>query len=83
MTTDELTIHLTADRFAELTRAAQVQGKTLDELADEAIAMLPRKRRLEELMDYGHRRAQELGIREEDVDRLIHEGRAENKACRR
>ena len=64
-------IHLTADRFAELACAAQAQGKTPDELADEAIAMLLRKRRLEDLMEYGQQRAQELGIKEDDVDRLI------------
>ena len=79
MATGANNIHLTADRFAELACAAQAQGQSPDELADEAIAMPLRRRRLEDLMEYGQR-AQELGIKQDDVDRLIHEGRAESRA---
>ena len=45
MSADVNNIHLTDERFAELSRAAQAQGKTPDDLADEAIAILLRKRR--------------------------------------
>ena len=45
MSADINNIHLTDERFAELSRAAQAQGKTPDDLADEAIAILLRKRR--------------------------------------
>lgn len=44
MATGANNIHLTADHLAELTCAAKAQGKRPDELADEAIAMLLRKR---------------------------------------
>ena len=70
-------IHLSEERFAELVQIAESQGKTPDELAEEAVAIHLRRSRLERLMAYGQRRAQELGIQEADVDRLIHEGRAE------
>lgn len=72
-------IHLTGARFAELLQAAQAQGKTPDELADEAIATLVRKRRLDNLMEFGQSHAQELGIAEGEVGRLISEVRAERR----
>ena len=71
------TIHLTDDRFAELARAAQAWGKTPDELADEAIAMLLRMRGLDDLLEFGQRQARELGIPKRNVNRLISEVRAE------
>jgi hypothetical protein len=80
MSIEAKTIHLTEERFAELTRAAHAQGRTPDELADEAIAMLLRKRRLDDLMEFGQRHTRELGIPEGDVNRLISEVRAERKA---
>ena len=72
-------INLTEARFAELLQAAQAQGKTPDELADEAIAMLVRKRRLHHLMEFGQRHSQELGIAEGDVNQLISDVRAERR----
>ena len=72
-------INLTEARFAELLEAAQAQGKTPDELADEAIAMLVRKRRLHHLMEFGQRHSQELGIAEGAVNQLISDVRAERR----
>jgi hypothetical protein len=73
------TIQPSEARFAELAQAASAQGKTPEELADEAIAMLVRKRRLDELIDFGRRHAGKLGVREDDVERLIAEVRAERR----
>ena len=72
-------IQLTESRFSELAQIAQAQGKTPDELADEAVAMLVRKSQLEELMDFGQRHSAALGISEHDVDRLIAENRIERR----
>ena len=36
-------------------------------------------RRWQKLVEYGNGQAQKLGIKEEDVDRLIHEWRAEQR----
>jgi hypothetical protein len=38
--------------------------------------------RLRELQAYGKKRADEMGIQEEDIDRLIHEYRAERRSRR-
>jgi|RhiMethySRZTD1v2_1073278.scaffolds.fasta_scaffold1616523_2 hypothetical protein len=72
-------IHLTDARYAELLQVAQAQGKTPDELADEAIAALVRKRRLDKLMEFGQRHTEQLGIAEGEVERLISEVRAERR----
>ncbi|MGD1097210.1 MAG: hypothetical protein ABSB35_35140 [Bryobacteraceae bacterium] len=72
-------IHLTEERFAELARAAAAQSKSPDELADEAIAMLLCKRRLDELMQFGQRHTRDLGIPENDIERLISEVRSERR----
>jgi len=44
MSTEANVVHLTAERFDALVRAAADQGKSPDELADEAIAALLRRR---------------------------------------
>lgn len=72
-------VYLTSDRFAQLADAAQAQGKTPDQLADEAIAMLLRRQALDDVMNFGHLHAKELGIPEADVDRLISEVRSERR----
>ena len=72
-------INLTETRFADLLQAAQAQGKTPDELADETIAILVRKRRLHNLMEFGQRHTQELGLAESDVNQLISDVRAERR----
>ena len=77
MGTGANTIHLTDGRYAELTQAAQARGKTPDELADEAIAMPLRTRRLDDVMEFGQRHTRELEIPESDVNRLIAEVRTE------
>ena len=77
MQTQAKSIQLADDRFAELARVALALGKTPDELADEAIAILLRKRRLDDLVEFGQRHTQELAIPESDVDRLISEVRSE------
>ena len=76
-------INLTEARFAERLQAAQALGKTPDELADEAIAMLVHKRRLHHLMEFGQRHTQELGIAESDVNQLISDVRVERRRADR
>jgi hypothetical protein len=80
MSTEPKVIHLTEERFAELSQVAAAQSKSPDELADEAIALLLRKRRLEDLMQFGQRHALSLGVPEGDVERLISETRSERRS---
>jgi hypothetical protein len=56
LNTDAKSICPTGDRFSELTRAAQAEGKTPDEPADEAIALLLRNRRADDLWRPGNPR---------------------------
>jgi response regulator RpfG family c-di-GMP phosphodiesterase len=78
-------IALEPDLLERVGKLAQEEGKTADELANELLGPLLeiRKqvetsgRRWQKVVDYGNAQAQKLGIREEDVDRLIHEWRGE------
>jgi hypothetical protein len=71
----------------QVDQLAQEEGKTPDEVANELLGSLLELRKLRDatdtrwrdLVDYGARKAEKLGIREEDVDRLIHEFRAEQR----
>jgi len=47
----------------------------VDELANEAV----KRYALDKLVRYGKARAEALGYKPEDVDRLIHESRQENR----
>ena len=53
--------------FERISEEAAAEGKTVDELANEAAKRFMALRRLDKLQRYGQQRAAELGIREEDV----------------
>jgi len=80
-------IALEPDLLEQVDKLAQAEGKTADELANELLGQLleirkqaeASDRRWRDLVDYGQRQAEKLGIKEEDVDRLIHEWRAEQR----
>jgi hypothetical protein len=65
--------------FDRMTEEAAAEGKTPDALANEATQRFLALRRLDRLQRYGQKRAEELGITEEDIPRLIAESRAENR----
>ena len=79
-------IALADDVFERVREQAETEGKTADELANELLGPLLEIRktaeasdRWQELVDYGQRQAEKLGIKEADVDRLIHEWRDEQR----
>jgi hypothetical protein len=72
-------IALEPELFARMTEEAAAEGRTSDELANEAAQRYLALRRLDRLQRYGLNRAQELGITEEDIPRLIAESRAEHR----
>ncbi len=80
-------IALEPDLLEQVGKLAQEEGKTADELANELLGPLleirkqaeASDRRWQKLVEYGNGQAQKLGIKEEDVDRLIHEWRAEQR----
>ena len=65
--------------FARITEAAAAEGTTADQIANEATKRYLALRRLDRLQRYGQKRAEELGITEDDVPRLIAESRAERR----
>jgi hypothetical protein len=80
-------IALEPELLEEVGKRAQEEGKTADELANELLGPLleirrqaeASDRRWQNLLDYGRGRAEKLGITENDVDRLIHEWRSEQR----
>jgi hypothetical protein len=80
-------IALEPDILERVGKLAEEEGKTVDELANELLGPLldirrqadASDQRWRDLVDYGQRQAEKLGIREEDVDRLIHEWRSEQR----
>ena len=65
--------------FARITEEAAAEGTTADQIANEATKRYLALRRLDRLQRYGQKRAEELGITEDDVPRLITESRAERR----
>ena len=65
--------------FARITEEAAAEGTTADQIANEATKRYLALRRLDRLQRYGQKRAEELGITQDDVPRLIAESRAERR----
>ena len=79
MHTDAKNIHRPENRLAELTRGAQAQGRTPDDLADEAVAMHLRRRRLKDLLAHGEQCGRESGYAPEQVSDVMHDFRREQR----
>ncbi len=62
---------------------AKKESRTMSELIREALRHYERRSWWDEVNAYGRARAERQGIREEDVDRLIHEDRAARKSARK
>lgn len=71
------TVTLSDELYAQASREAQAEGKTTDEIAQDALTAYLALRRLDRLQEYGQQRADELGLTETDVPRLIAETRRE------
>ncbi len=55
----------------------------MSELVREALRQYERRSWWDEVNAYGRQRAEELGLREADVDRLVHEARRSAKSAAR
>ncbi len=82
-TTKTISVSLPPEMLKEAERVARAEGRTRSELVREALRHYIRAREWEEISAYGRARARELGIREKDVDRIIHEYRAEQRQKRK
>jgi CopG family transcriptional regulator / antitoxin EndoAI len=79
-TTKVLSITLPDAMLKDAKKLAKKENRTMSELVREALRRYGAVQRLKELQSYGEQRARELGINEGDVDRLIHEYRAERRS---
>ena len=65
--------------LAEAERAAYDDHISVDELVRDAVERRLRERRRRSLYAYGEQQARKLGVQEENVDRVIHEFRQEER----
>jgi hypothetical protein len=70
-------VAIVPELFARITEEAAAEGRTTDEIANEAAKRYLALRRLDKLQRYGQKRAEELGITEDDIPRLIAESQSE------
>ena len=71
-------ISLPEPLLAELQSAAQAEHRTADEVVADAVRVYLENQSWAQFVERNERRAKEMGITENDVDRLIAEYRAEN-----
>lgn len=77
----EKNVHLRVppDLVTQIEEAARAANKTPDEWAAEAFEHHLETQKWQKLVAYGHENARKLGIKEEDIPRLIAESREERK----
>jgi hypothetical protein len=66
--------------LAEAEKIAAARHVSMDELMKQAVQSFVEERSWKEAFAFGKQQAQRLGYKEEDVDRLIHEFREEDRA---
>jgi hypothetical protein len=77
MATSDTITGLPEDLQLELEKTARAQGRPVGEVLSEAVSAYLNERSWQNLVESGRKRAQHLGLTEEDVPRLIAESRAE------
>jgi predicted transcriptional regulator len=82
-TTKTLSITIPPAMLDRALALAKKESRTMSELVREALRQYERQRWWEETNLYGRARAQARGIREQDVDDLIHESRQERRSQRK
>ena len=78
MATDHI-IHVSDELHAALEAKAQAEGKTVDQLAEEALRRGLEDRAWQELLAYGRERGKASGYTEDDVPRVVRENRARHR----
>ncbi len=70
-------IHVSDELLAQLREKAQAEGKTVDQLAEEALRKGLEDRKWQELVEYGEGRGLARGFREEDAGDVVQQWRKE------
>ena len=71
-------LSLPATLLREADRVAKREGRTRNELLREAVRRYIADSKWRDVQDYGQAQARKLGLKESDVERLIHEYRSGN-----
>ena len=79
MATQNNIVHVSDELLAELRSKAQVEGRTVDDLAEEALRKGLEERTWKDLFAYGRKTGKESGYAEEDVPELVKEWRREQR----
>jgi Arc/MetJ-type ribon-helix-helix transcriptional regulator len=77
--TKTLSVTLPPEMLSRAEKLARKENRTMSELVREALRYYERQRWWEETASYSQSRARALGIREQDVDALVHQARRENR----
>ena len=72
-------VHVSEDLLAKLQAVANAEGKTVDELAEEALRNGLEEREWQDLLAYGQERGRMSGYSEEDVPRVVRENRRRHR----
>ena len=78
--TKVITFSLPPEMAEQVQDVMREEGRTMSELIREALRLYMDDREWRSLVRYGQRRAREQGIAPEDVERLLDEFRAKQKA---
>ncbi len=81
--TRTLSVTLPPDMLKRAQSIAKRESRTMSELIREALRHYERRSWWEEVNAYGRARAKRQGIRQEDVDRLVHEVRVTKRAAKK
>jgi CopG family transcriptional regulator / antitoxin EndoAI len=78
--TRTLSVTLPPDMLKRAQSIAKRESRTMSELIREALRHYERRSWWDDVNAYGRSKAERQGIREQDVDRLVHELRASKRA---
>ncbi len=78
-----LSVTLPSDMLKRAQSIARKESRTMSELIREALRHYERRSWWDEVNAYGRAQAEQRGIREEDVDRLVHEVRARKRPTKK
>jgi len=81
--TRTLSVTLPPEMLKRAQSIAKKESRTMSELIREALRHYERRSWWDDVNAYGLARAQREGLREQDVDRLVREARASNRARKR
>ncbi len=81
--TKTLSVTLPPDMLKRAQSIAKRESRTMSELIREALRHYERRSWWDDINAYGRSKADQRGIREQDVDRLIHELRGAKRATKK